>query len=338
MKRFLTIMLAALMLVSVFAFTGCGKDKPDDDKEPQDTSAPGENVTDKPDADAEKTIFKINGADYALALPENTQITYSDGQLSIKIIDDVKSIDLTPLSVMPDFRYLEISCNEQTAKPENLILPAPVEQVAISLGEVGRLDASKAMNMKLLSLECPVKEAEFAGKLENAVINADLQLSIFKDCSALNHMAIYKSIDLAPLADLPALADLTLCKAPDDGSWDLSPVAGLKNLTTLRLFNGGEFMAEELKALEGASFTTLQVSDNNVRDLSVLKQLPACKILTLEVSCDQNGDFSPAEALSADSLKELKTHIPVEQLQSFIDNGGAIYAVPDQNRIFDDVR
>ena len=333
-------MLAALMLVSVFAFAGCGKTKPDDDKEPQNTTNP--DITDEPvktdKPDSGTVVFKINGDDYALALPENTRINYSDGHVSIEIIDDVKSIDLTPLSFMPEFRSLEISCNEQTVKPESLILPAPIERVSLSLGEIGRLDASKAIKMKTLELYCPVKEAAFADALENVNINADLQLSVFKGCSALNHIAIFKLIDLAPLADFPALADLTLCKAPDDGTWDLAPVANLKKLTTLRLFNGGEFTSEELKALEGASFAALQVSDNNVRDLSVLKQLPSCKTLMLEVACDQSEDIdiNPMEPLSADALKALKTHIPAEQLQSFIDNGGAIYLSLDQNRNFED--
>ena len=335
-------MLAALMLVSVFAFTGCSETKPDSDKDSSVTADPIVKITNPPDngdEDSSKTVlFNINGADYSLALPESTQISYEGGQLSMKIMDKVKSIDLTPLSVMPDLRYLAISGNEQTVKPENLVLPASVERVSLTIGEIGMLDASKALKMKTLELYCPVKEAVFASALENAVVNADMQLSIFKDCSALNHMAVYCPVDLAPLADLPALADLTLCKAPDGSTWDLAPVANLKKLTTLRLSDGGEFTPDELKALEGASFASIQISDNSVRDVSFLMQIASCKTLMLEVPCDQTEEIVPTEALAADSLKNLKTHIPAEQLQSFIENGGAIYAVPDQNRIFDDVR
>lgn len=311
MKRFLSLSLAVLVVLPLVIFTGC--------------AAPS------------KCIFKISDKEYTLALPESTEIQYMDGNITVTFKEEsVKKVDLTPLSDVPEFIMLNVKQNEGIkTSVQELILPAAVKNVCIELNSVEKLDGTQASNMEQMSVHCPIKQANLSEALKSIEIGVAMDLSAFADCPSLENVAIYHPTDLSALADFKALNTLIISKAmEEDAEWDFAPIKTLK-FKTLRLF-GSFFTSEEIKTLEGASFTTLQLSDEGISDLSVLKELPNLKTLLLDVSGEQPDEVLTVirshEPFSKEVIELLNTTIPVQQLVEYIEQGGTVYLFEEMNR------
>lgn len=306
MKRYTFLPLLLSLLICL---TGCGSDSPE--------------------REFPTRTVQIQGEDYALTLPESAVVRYLDGEVTVEISENtVETIDLTPLVEIPEFDRLTVTAGVPLG---TLRLPSQPLDVTLELDTLDRLDASQTVHMKRLSVYGAVEEAELPDTLENLVCGGT-SLSLFADCPALKRAAVFQTADLAHLADFPTLESLHLNRAEGDPLWDLSPLADV-DFTTLRL--GENVTPGELEGLAGASFPTLQISDEGIHDLSILKELPDTTCLLLSVSGDQPTEVQAIansnDPCDAGTLAMLNTPIPLEQLTEFA-GYGEIYLYTDLNR------
>ena len=263
---------------------------------------------------------------------ENTSVTETDGTLYIDIPSGTQTADLSPLSGRMDSGRLHVYA---PGTLKTLTLPSGTVSATVGPDTASAeepflldlLDASAAESLTQLALYGQVKSAWIPESLHTAVFFGG-DLSDFAECSSLTNLSVLHPTDLSPLRD-SSLGVLSLFRAPDDETWDLTPLVG-KPLAVLRLMAG--VSAEEAAALAGASIQTLQVSDASVDDLSFLFSMPDTKVLMLGVSSDQpleilnvqiNGPCGP------DLLPLVNTSVPTQQLLAF---AGQIYVFSEIGR------
>ena len=298
--------------------------------------------------------------------PEDAAVSDTDGTRFVRIPDGARTADLTSLGADPFSGRLHV---DAPVSLKNLILPAGTVSASVEPAADGTvcldlldasaadgltqlvpsgtvsaavepasgqdpfcldlLDASAAEGLTRLVLYGEVKAARIPDSLHTLVFFGG-DLSGFAECPSLTELSILHPTDLSPLRTDPPLGLLALFRSPEDGEWDLSPLAG-KSVGILRLMAG--VTSKEAASMAGASVETLQISDSSADDLSFLASMPDTKILMLGISSDQPREFyeKPDGPLGEDLLPLLNTPIPAGQLLDFAERG-EIYAFSEINR------
>lgn len=263
--------------------------------------------------------------------PEDAAVSDTDGTRFVRIPDGARTADLTSLGADPFSGRLHV---DAPVSLKNLILPAGTVSASVEPAADGTvcldlLDASAADGLTQLVLYAETLSARIPDSLCTLVFSGG-DLSGFAECPSLTELSILHPTDLSPLRTDPPLGLLALFRSPEDGEWDLSPLAG-KSVGILRLMAG--VTSKEAASLAGASVETLQISDSSADDLSFLASMPDTKILMLGISPDQPREFyeKPDGPLGEDLLPLLNTPIPAEQLLDFAERG-EIYAFSEINR------
>ena len=298
--------LTALLLCAMILCVSCGG------KTPAESNAIAE----------EETVW----------IPEEGDLSESDGVLTARIPDGTAAADLTALGERPEPSGLHVGAPESL---RTLILPSGTVSAAVEPASgqdpfcLDLLDASAAEGLTRLVLYGEVKAARIPDSLHTLVFFGG-DLSGFAECPSLTELSILHPTDLSPLRTDPPLGLLALFRSPEDGEWDLSPLAG-KSVGILRLMAG--VTSKEAASLAGASVEALQISDSSADDLSFLASMPDTKILMLGISSDQPREFyeKPDGPLGEDLLPLLNTPIPAGQLLDFAERG-EIYAFSEINR------
>lgn len=263
--------------------------------------------------------------------PEDAAVSDTDGTRFVRIPDGARTADLTSLGADPFSGRLHV---DAPVSLKNLILPAGTVSASVEPAADGTvcldlLDASAADGLTQLVLYVETLSARIPDSLHTLVFFGG-DLSGFAECPSLTELSILHPTDLSPLRTDPPLGLLALFRSPEDGEWDLSPLAG-KSVGILRLMAG--VTSKEAASLAGASVETLQISDSSADDLSFLASMPDTKILMLGISSDQPREFydKPDGPLGEDLLPLLNTPIPAGQLLDFAERG-EIYAFSEINR------
>ncbi|MBQ3956702.1 MAG: hypothetical protein II680_12495 [Clostridia bacterium] len=263
--------------------------------------------------------------------PEDAAVSDTDGTRFVRIPDGARTADLTSLCADPFSGRLHV---DAPVSLKNLILPAGTVSASVEPAADGTvcldlLDASAAEGLTRLVLYGEVKAARIPDSLHTLVFFGG-DLSGFAECPSLTELSILHPTDLSPLRTDPPLGLLALFRSPEDGEWDLSPLAG-KSVGILRLMAG--VTSKEAASMAGAAVEALQISDSSADDLSFLASMPDTKILMLGISSDQPREFyeKPDGPLGEDLLPLLNTPIPAGQLLDFAERG-EIYAFSEINR------
>lgn len=264
--------------------------------------------------------------------PEDAAVSDTDGTRFVRIPDGARTADLTSLGADPFSGRLHV---DAPVSLKTLILPSGTVSAAVEPASgqdpfcLDLLDASAAEGLTRLVLYGEVKAARIPDSLHTLVFFGG-DLSGFAECPSLTELSILHPTDLSPLRTDPPLGLLALFRSPEDGEWDLSPLAG-KSVGILRLMAG--VTSKEAASLAGAAVEALQISDSSAFDLSFLASMPDTKILMLGISSDQPREFyeKPDGPLGEDLLPLLNTPIPAEQLLDFAERG-EIYAFSEINR------
>ena len=186
-----------------------------------------------------------------------------------------------------------------------------------------------------MELRCRVEDADMNESVESLVVSDD-SVFRFRGLTGLRNIAFLHPVDLSPLADTALSGQeksVLITRAPDDEPWDLSPLADA-DITILRL--GNTVTEDELNTLAGGRFTTIELSDEGIGDLSFLNNTPQVTSLLLTVSGVQPEEIlpflgPPAKAVPSDLLGALSTSLPAEQLLAFAERGD-VYLFFDARR------
>ena len=189
--------------------------------------------------------------------PEDAAVSDTDGTRFVRIPDGARTADLTSLCADPFSGRLHV---DAPVSLKNLILPAGTVSASVEPAADGTvcldlLDASAAEGLTRLVLYGEVKAARIPDSLHTLVFFGG-DLSGFAECPSLTELSILHPTDLSPLRTDPPLGLLALFRSPEDGEWDLSPLAG-KSVGILRLMAG--VTSKEAASMAGAAVEALQI-------------------------------------------------------------------------------
>jgi len=323
MRRWPVVLLLAAVLFS------CSRA----DSAPGGTSngTPEENRTDTVGAGA---VYRLEEADVTLTVPASTEVAVEEHNvIRVRIREEeAEEADLTGLEALSSLYQLDIAADGDIGE---LILPSNAAYTLIEAGTVGYLDASRCRHTRPMELRCRVEDADMNESVESLVVSDD---SVFRlrGLTGLRNIAFLHPVDLSPLADTALSGQeksVLVTRAPDDEPWDLSPLADA-DITILRL--GNTVTEDELNTLAGGRFTTIELSDEGIGDLSFLNNTPQVTSLLLTVSGVQPEEIlpflgPPAKPVPSDLLGALSTSLPAEQLLAFAERGD-VYLFFDARR------
>lgn len=258
-----------------------------------------------------------------LSVPASTEVAVEEHNVIRVHIreEEAGEVDLSGLGALSDAFRLTLTAE---GNMDALILPPNIAGTVIEAGTIRALDASRCRLARPLELRCHVEIADMPPTLEALVVSDD-SLFRFPEMPRLNHVAFLHPADLSPLAGLFSTEEqrvVYVTRSPEDGPWDLSPLADA-DITLLQL--GNTLTQEEADTLNGGTFTGLEMSDERIHNLAFLDRLPAVASLLLTVKGEQPEEILPylstMTATPADVLAALDTEIPRDQLAAFAERG-----------------
>ena len=292
-----------------------------------------------PSEAAWQTVFRAHQTEIVLNLPENTEFAYENGTAWITVPSGswvTGSVDLSPLSSLDGFEQIVFASD---VRIETLILPTETKSAEIQTYQepIELLDASGCASLTRLSLVGPSEKVRLPESLGTLALSgpdtAVHDLASFEGCKHLGTVVFNDPIDLTRLGSLASSLD-TVCisRSRTDTKWDLSPLVSI-SFETLRI--GNTITDEELNQLRDASFTALQLSDEEIAGIAFTDHLPKLKNLLLEVKSVQTPDIlafcSGPDPCPPELLEELDTSIPAYELKAFAAHG-SIYLFSDSRR------
>ena len=291
---------------------------------------PGESQTVVP---ATGIVYRIGETNVTLTVPASTEVSPEEHNVIRVYIreEEAGEVDLSGLGTLSDAFRLTLTAE---GNMDALTLPPNIAGTVIEAGTIRRLDASRCRLARPLELRCHVEEADMPPTLE-AITVSDDSLFRFPAMPRLYHVGFLHPVDLSPLTGLFLSKEqrvVYVTRAPEDGPWDLSPLADTE-FTLLQL--GNTITQKEAETLNGGSFTGLEMSDEVIRSLAFLDRLPAVSSLLLTVKGEQPEEVLPylstMTATPADVLEALDTEIPRDELAAFAERGD-VYLFFDARR------
>ena len=317
-----------LLLLSAVLFA-CSRAGASPDGTPNGT--PEENQT---DVVSEGAVYRLEDTDVTLTVPASTEVSLEEHNVIRVHIreEEAEEADLTGLEALSSLYQLNIAADGDIGR---LILPSNAAYTLIEADTVGYLDASRCRHTRPMELRCRVEDADMNESVESLVVSDD-SVFRFRGLTGLGAIAFLHPVDLSPLADTALSGQeksVLVTRAPDDEPWDLSPLADA-DITILRL--GNTVTEDELNTLAGGRFTTIELSDEGIGDLSFLNNTPQVTSLLLTVSGIQPEEIlpflgPPAKAVPSGLLGALSTSLPAEQLLAFAERGD-VYLFFDARR------
>ncbi len=268
------------------------------------------------------SLISENEVEENLKIP-GTGIVFSDGVLTAKYSGIADFSNLNTVENPDEAEKLEIYLNSG----EELLVPEfkNVKNLDIEITEsVKTLDISALENLEQFTLLGKVEELILPGNLESVSVYGQTDLSLFADCKSVRNIEILGMADLVPLKTFSNLENITVRAS----GCNLS-VLNEVNLSKLTLSNIGE---DELSAINGCPADTLQISDENISDLSFIKRLPNLEVIFLTVASGGNPYVTTFMEPTDEDLDNLATAADVSVLKEFIKNGGKLYLLTDPNR------
>lgn len=329
MKKFLLI-FALLILV---LFCACGR----------------EEVPEKSPA-SEKVIWKIDGKDYEVFVPAKTRLE-DDGEGDITIhtssLSEGATIDLSGLSGCEYIITFDVVLNTNT---EKLVLPnLPNAQNYNILGtEADYIDASAAEGMDNIQILAEAHNVNLGKGPETLYLQYAPDISALAGAENIKSLTIPGGIDLSKIADIGEIEKLYLI----GGKTNIGDLENLKSLKRLSVhsdecdFSGSEKLSMEILAIGpyvtqnaldsfsgSESVTELHLNDRGITNAEIIEKCPNLKklFLTVDVFQDESIVFR-TEPVDMEKLSLLKTNIPKEQLEAFLEKGGEIIPVDDWSR------
>ena len=300
-----------ISFVFVMAFAGCSDE-------------PGEASGIIPE---EYTEIEIGEKTYRVPKIEGASLSYSDGKLTAKYtkVTDI-FVHLRFLEYCEEIEYLEIY-TEQSVKFDTVPGFPNVKNLYIELGDtIKHLDFSALEKLGQVELRGKVEQLYLPQNLESVSVDGKTDLSLFAECENIREVEILGAADLGALKSFKNLETVYITA----GGCDLSPLNDVE-FSKLVLSDPTD---EELASMDGygCPIDTLQISDKNISDFSILRKLPNLEVLFLGVSGGENPYVTTFMEPSEKDLDELATPADVSILKEFLKNGGKIYLVPDPNR------
>lgn len=329
MKKFLLI-FALLILV---LFCACGREK----------------VPEKAPA-SEKVIWKIDGKDYEVFVPAKTRLE-DDGEGDIEIhtpsLSEGATIDLSGLSGCGYIINFDVVLNTNT---EKLVLPnLPNAQNYHILGtEAEHIDASAAEGMENIQIIAEAHNVNLGKGPKTLYLQYAPDISVLAGAENIKSLTVPGGIDLSKIADIGEIEKLYLI----GGKTNIGDLENLKSLKRLSVhsdecdFSGSEKLSMEILAIGSyvtqnaldsfsgsESVTELHLNDRSITNAEIIEKCPNLKklFLTVDVFQDESIVFR-TEPLDMEKLSLLKTNIPKEQLEAFLEKGGEIIPVDDWSR------
>lgn len=329
MKKFLLI-FALLILV---LFCACGR----------------EEVPEKAPS-SEKVIWNIGGKDYEVFVPAKTRLE-DDGNGDIEIhtpsLSEGATIDLSGLSGCEYIINFDVVLNTNT---EKLVLPnLPNAQNYNILGtEAEHIDASAAEGMENIQIIAEAHNVNLGKGPETLYLQFAPDISALAGAENIKSLTIPGGIDLSKIADIGEIEKLYLI----GGKTNIGDLENLKSLKRLSVhsdecdFSGSEKLSMEILAIGpyvtqnaldsfsgSESVTELHLNDRSITNAEIIEKCLNLKklFLTVDVFQDESIVFR-TEPLDIEKLSLLKTNIPKEQLEAFLEKGGEIIPVDDWSR------
>jgi len=329
MKKFLLI-FALLILV---LFCACGR----------------EEIPEKSPS-SEKVIWNIDGKDYEVFVPTKTRLE-DDGEGDIEIhtpsLSEGATIDLSGLSGCGYIINFDVVLNTNT---EKLVLPnLPNAQNYNILGtEAEHIDASAAEGMENIQIMAEAHNVNLGKGPETLYLQYASDISALAGAENIKSLTVPGDIDLSKIADIAEIEKLYLI----GGKTNIGGLENLKSLKRLSVhsdecdFSGSEKLSMEILAIGpyvtqnaldsfsgSESVTELHLNDRSITNAEIIEKCPNLKklFLTVDVFQDESIVFR-TEPLDMEKLSLLKTNIPKEQLETFLEKGGEIIPVDDWSR------
>lgn len=268
------------------------------------------------------SLISENEAGENLKIP-GTGIAFSDGVLTAKYSGIADFSNLDTVENPDEAEKLEIYLNSG----EELFVPEfkNVKNLYIEItGSIKTLDISALKNLEQFTLLGKAEELILPENLESVSVYGQTDLSLFADCESIRNIEILGLTDLASLKNFSNLENITVGAS----GCDLS-VLNEVNFSKLTLSNVGE---DELSAINGCPINTLQISDEDISDLSFIKRLPNLEVIFLTVASGGNPYVTTFMEPTDEDLDNLATAADVSVLKEFIKNGGTLYLLTDPNR------
>ncbi len=293
----------------------------------------GISVESQTDASEAGIVYRLGDTDVTLGVPASTEVSLEEHNVIRVYIreDEAGEVDLSGLGALSDAFRLTLTAE---GNMDALILPPNIAGTVIEAGTIRALDASRCRLARPLELRCHVEEADMPPTLEALTVSDD-SLFRFPEMPRLYHVGFLHPVDLSPLAGLFLTEEqrvVYVTRSPEDGPWDLSPLADA-DITLLNL--GDTITQEEADTLNGGTFTGLEMSDEVIRSLAFLERLPAVSSLLLTVKGEQPEEVLPylstMTACTADVLDALDTEISRDELAAFAERGD-VYLFFDARR------
>lgn len=329
MKKFLFIFVLLILVM----FCACGR----------------EEVPEKSPS-SEKVIWNIDGKDYEVFVPAKTRLE-DDGEGDITIntpsLSEGATIDLSGLSGCEYIINFDVVLNTNT---EKLVLPnLPNAQNYHILGtEADYIDASAAEGMENIQIMAEAHNVNLGKGPEILYLQFAPDISALAGAENIKSLTVPGDIDLSKIADIGEIEKLYLI----GGKTNIGDLENLKSLKRLSVhsdecdFSGSEKLSMEILAIGpyvtqnaldsfsgSESVTELHLNDRSITNAEIIEKCPNLKklFLTVDVFQDESIVFR-TEPLDMEKLSLLKTNIPKEQLEAFLEKGGEIIPVDDWSR------
>lgn len=265
-----------------------------------------------------------NAVSYEKDSVDKTNIGFFDKTLVIKTSVDLDAEVSYYTDYINDAEKIEIYVSDSA---ETIKFPdfPNVKNLNVEInGALKVLDIGGLKNLKEFTLLGKVEEIILPKNLESISTYGQTDLSLFSMCENIRSVQILGVAGLKPLQEFSSLESVFIMSKGND----LSLLNEL-SFSTLRLLGVTD---KELNALDGCPIDTLQINDETISDLSVIKRLPNLSTVFLTVSGDKNQWVTTFTEPTEDELDKLKTPTDISILKEFLKNGGTLYLVDDPNR------
>ena len=298
MRKILVIMLALVLII----LSGCAADEKNPEKLP---SSEAENKT------TDRTTVS------------EAKISFFEGVLTAKFEGEADFSCLEDLDYREEVQKIEIYVGEYAEEIALLNFPNAKNLYAEITGAKS-LDISTLENLVQFTLNGKIEELSAPKGLESVSVYEGTDISVFSGCENLRNIEFIGGGDLSAIGKFSGLERIMITGS----GFDLSP---LNDADFSRLILS-EVKDSDLYAIDGCEIESLQLSDNDISDLGVLERLPKLEVLFLSVSGGENPyviDFSEPDE---EMLDGLVTTVDISLLKEFIENGGEIFLLSDENR------
>ena len=358
MKR--TVFTVIIMLILVMFFAACGwKVEIVDSTKPvegeselvvseDETEEQEENDEEEPTKN-KNVVFKIGEKDYTVNATAGTVIADNgNGSYQIDAPFSAKepvNMDFSALAGCEEIKELYVYAHTDA---KSIVVPKlpNLESLHIFGINVKILDVFGTGGIKDMHICLLPEELKIGAGPEMLTLDSDLDLAKLAGAKNIKSFTVYGDKNLSLVADIGEVEEIYII----GDEKNLGELKNLKSLKHLSVYGMGlDFSPIEDLTVEtlvisdiatkdfidsftySETLTELQMDDEFLYDASFLEKMPNLKKLLLIVSPEQDEAVTlwNETPLEKEIISMLKTNIPKEQLEAFVEKGGEIYLAAD---------